>query len=366
MSKSTSRGFTLVELLVVIAIIGVLVALLLPAVQAARESARRMQCSTQLRELGQAALAFESAKKHFPGWQEIVARDTSAPLPTSGADTKNKVAGWPVLLLPYLDQNSLYDLWDDQSVRNDDVRLASFLPIYSCPSRESKYRSDSYTSYVANAGFSVIPTGTDAKNGTPGSAYWTAHNQNTGVFLDRVPFNVAGVILGSLTPKRLNEVTTTDIDDGLSNTLLFAENLMGGKWNHANVAGYGTTHQCEITFHWFIASDGVVCQVTPTPLKPNVVWKINGKLSGAKRPPAAPDTLPLANTPSTNIDAWKAVARPSAWHSGGVNVVFSDKHTTFLSQQVDYDVYQQLITTYGKKTQMPCKNYVLRAEDMGG
>ena len=80
MSKSAQRGFTLVELLVVIAIIGVLVALLLPAVQAAREAARRATCNTQVRELGQAALTFESSKKRFPGWQEVVARNNAFPL----------------------------------------------------------------------------------------------------------------------------------------------------------------------------------------------------------------------------------------------------------------------------------------------
>jgi hypothetical protein len=49
-----------------------------------------------------------------------------------------------------------------------------------------------------------------------------------------------------------------------------------------------------------------------------------------------------------------------------VNVVFADKHTIFLNEQIDYDVYQQLMTTYGKKSGMPCKGYVLRAEDFGG
>jgi len=151
MSKSTSRGFTLVELLVVIAIIGVLVALLLPAVQAARESARKMQCSTQLRELGQAALTFEGSKKRFPGWQEVVARNAGMPIGSTGP---NKVAGWPVLLLPYLDQNSLYDLWDDQSVPTTNTGLAQFLPMYSCPSRQSTFRQGTYLSYVANAGIS--------------------------------------------------------------------------------------------------------------------------------------------------------------------------------------------------------------------
>ncbi len=362
MSKSTSRGFTLVELLVVIAIIGVLVALLLPAVQAARESARKMQCNTQLRELGQAALTFESSKKRFPGWQEIVARNAGVPIAAAGTDMSNKPAGWPVLLLPYLDQSALYDKWDDQAVAAGNSALKQFLPIYSCPSRQTAFRSDSYTSYVANAGYSVDPTSTEISKDDGSGSYWSTHDKTKGVFLDRVPYDPSGNALGTLLPKRLNEVTTTDIEDGLSNTLLFAENLLGGKWNDANKYGYGqldsnnVSAQCEITFHWFGRSDGVIC--TTSAVKPSADMKINGNAPGAS-PGADPTVL-------SGASAWKIAARPSSWHSGGVNVVFGDKHTIFLNEAIDYDVYQQLMTPYGKKSSMPCSGYVLRAEDFGG
>ncbi|MEO8499135.1 MAG: DUF1559 domain-containing protein, partial [Planctomycetota bacterium] len=331
-------------------------ALLLPAVQAAREAARKMQCGTQLRELGQAALAFEAAKKHFPGWQEIVARNSGAPIGGSGP---NKVAGWPVLLLPYLDQNALFDVWDDQNQpATGNPTLDPFLPIYSCPSRGTEFRTAAYTSYVANAGFSNAPGTNDSKAAT--GPYWDLqHDKNTGVFLDRVPFNT-GANVGTLQPANLNKVTTTDINDGLSNTLLFTENLLGGKWNHANAGGYGTMEQCEITFHWMAASDKnpTICNPVPGAGIPNPIaeMKINGHAAGVTRPAADPTLL-------ATVDAWKIAAHPSSWHSGGVNVVFADKHTLYLSQQIDYDVYQQLMTTYGKKSQMPCKAYVLRAQD---
>lgn len=368
MSKSPSRGFTLVELLVVIAIIGVLVALLLPAVQAARESARRIQCNTQLRELGQAALTFEGSKKRFPGWQEIVARNASAPIAAAATDARNKPAGWPVLLLPYLGQAALFDKWDDQNVAVGDASLAQFLPIYSCPSRQTSFRSDSYTSYVANAGYSVDPTAAEIPKDDGSGTYWSTHNKTTGVCLDRVPYDPSGAALSTLLPKRLNEVTSTDIEDGLSNTLLFTENLLGGRWNHANKFGYGAENsgvvqQCEITFHWFARSDRVVC--ANAALNPIAEMKINGHSGGTSRPAADPSELTNVD-PLITASNWKVAARPSAWHSGGVNVVFADKHTAFLSDGLDYDVYQQLMTTYGKKSSMPCNNYVLRAEDFGG
>src|SRR5262245_55784762 len=88
------QGFTLVELLVVIAIIGVLVALLLPAVQAARESSRRTQCSNHLKQIGLALYGFE---------------DTYKVIPYTRLDTRETYA---VLLLPFLEQNNLFSQWD--------------------------------------------------------------------------------------------------------------------------------------------------------------------------------------------------------------------------------------------------------------
>jgi prepilin-type N-terminal cleavage/methylation domain-containing protein len=109
------RGFTLVELLVVIAIIGILVSLLLPAVQAARESARRTQCANNLRQLGVAALNYESANKHMPPGYLCTFNyskpydDDSIPPPKS--DGPHQVCGVFVYLLPYMEAIELADLF---------------------------------------------------------------------------------------------------------------------------------------------------------------------------------------------------------------------------------------------------------------
>lgn len=106
------RGFTLVELLVVIAIIGILVGLLLPAVQAAREAARRMQCTNNLKQLGLAVHNFESAMNRLPTGYLGSAGDvppSTTPSTTSGAQW----VGHLVMLFPYIEQSQLYQPWEN-------------------------------------------------------------------------------------------------------------------------------------------------------------------------------------------------------------------------------------------------------------
>lgn len=140
-SPSNRRGFTLVELLVVIAIIGVLVGLMLPAVQNVRESARRMQCSNHLRQLGLAMQNYHSAYKQFPpGYVSQVTRDGNGP-ETAKIDPLTWDAapgwGWGAALLPQLEQSGLagqiqYDrpVWDPFNADAVGSTISTFL----CPS----------------------------------------------------------------------------------------------------------------------------------------------------------------------------------------------------------------------------------------
>ena len=124
-SSQSRRGFTLVELLVVIAIIGVLVALLLPAVQSAREAARRMRCANNLKQIALAAQNFHDTFGNFPSGSKL----------TTPPDTY--YSNWAIQLLPYIEQQNLFGRYDDTVTNvhpNNKAVRETFVDAYSCPS----------------------------------------------------------------------------------------------------------------------------------------------------------------------------------------------------------------------------------------
>ncbi|MBI2480802.1 MAG: DUF1559 domain-containing protein [Planctomycetia bacterium] len=138
-SRERRAGFTLVELLVVIAIIGILVALLLPAVQAAREAARRMSCSNNMKQVGLALHNYHDTFKVFP------------PHSLDALPKRNRLA-WTVHLLPFIENQPLYDKFDFSvlyNVGSNNILGMTAVPVFHCPSNKSK------TSSLANGGESI-------------------------------------------------------------------------------------------------------------------------------------------------------------------------------------------------------------------
>jgi prepilin-type N-terminal cleavage/methylation domain-containing protein len=192
-SPARRTGFTLVELLVVIAIIGVLVALLLPAVQAARAAARRMSCSNNIKQLALACHNFESSNGTLPPW---------------AMGTPTQYGSSHFLLLPFLEQSNTFQQSNGNSynVRTTPVK------VFACPedpTHKNALFSNAATSYSGNG----TSFGRTTDNGTPyGVATYAINGQvATAEYQDGHP------VRGS--------TTLVKIKDGTSNTLLFAERM---------------------------------------------------------------------------------------------------------------------------------------------
>src|SRR5262245_13817134 len=162
-STSNRRGFTLVELLVVIAIIGILVALLLPAVQAAREAARRASCTNNLRQIGTAIHNFESAKKHLPpGFvsNKPPGRKPPADWCRQNSGKHEQGAPWTVMILPYLEEGAQFGKFDmnanfmelNHAIEGINAQFLVPMQVYKCPSNRTIEEVPLGKSYLAVEG----------------------------------------------------------------------------------------------------------------------------------------------------------------------------------------------------------------------
>ncbi len=220
-SRSRS-GFTLVELLVVIAIIGILVALLLPAVQAARESARRTQCNDNFKQIGIALHNYHDVNKSFPtvgNW----GNGFGNPKPGYTGPQGPYHYSWLFCVLPYMEQQTLYNMTNKNLPMWGQPVVSTQLPNLRCPS-DSDYRDISQTWQIAVTNYA----------GSEGYHWWSSCNAN---FV--AGGNVTREYSGVFSELQWNRIA--DIKDGTSNTVAGAECTAAGyKWGAFHTSGTGT------------------------------------------------------------------------------------------------------------------------------
>ncbi len=238
-NQPSRQGFTIIELLVVIAVIGVLVALLLPAVQQARGAARRIQCANRLKQLGLAAHSFHDTYRALPPARLVlpVVRAFGSNNNLSGLDEPT----WLVRLLPFIEESAFHARWDEyKTYENQDPSVRqTAISTYLCPERHSADDAVVETTTVTI----TVPCGCPVGNQTvPGGAisdYAANHGDlSSGAIGDFTDFywggNGTGVIISSrpagdensIERDWLDKVRLSDVTDGTSQTLMIGETFV--------------------------------------------------------------------------------------------------------------------------------------------
>ena len=311
-----AKAFTLVELLVVITIIGILIALLLPAVQAAREAARRMQCLNNLKQLGLAALNYEQANGTFPigSAHDYPISDPTAVSPAEGRTGK----GWILSMLPQFEQQALFDVFANNrgfvgtmgsgasalgvggapgGIQRSQCRAAmkTVISALCCPSDPGNKTSTeqfqwegievAMTNYKGVIGDPHLGWGQSA---FPGSTDCHATRNCPGMFW-RFTY--------------LNPVCISQITDGTSNTLMVGEDVMLDNYHSAAFYANGDWASCNIPINYF------------------------------------PD-------PATPLE-WYNVMSFRSFHAGGSQFCYADGSSHFISQTISQTTYRDLSTKAG-------------------
>ena len=358
-----SAGFTLVELLVVIAIIGTLVALLIPAVQSARATARQVQCMNNLKQLGMAMVNFESSKQRLPGYVQLVKRanNTWVTADYDDMNTKHIVVdntvgsgtpplppdnawniSWAAVILPNLERQDIWDRLIDVNATIANGGALEVVPIESfvCPAdtdATSNVELPALT-YSANTGaWDWDDVGSGAQFLLPPGQGDTTDN---GIFQNLAEYDRARV--------KQPQMRMSKIRDGASSTIMLSENVS---------KDYEPAAANDPFFTWLGGASTSAGEIPEfgTEQQLGFVWVVNenpqpgNQIDDQERINRETDVDPPTGVLDPYDPATPRFARPASNHSGGVNVVFADGHTYFLRDDIDYLVYQRLLTTNSKK-----------------
>ena len=357
-------GFTLVELLVVIAIIGILVGLLLPAVQAAREAARRMQCSNNVKQLGLAVHNFESAYKRLPYSGQCGS--------TGSTTTAYTIHSTPTQLLPYIEQNSVYNLfdhnanpftlynatlqangnyltasgallhknakgrnYDDPGFPSGQVAAKSQIPAFICPS--APIDGPSRDPISGFGGFDYMFPDLSDVNSTVGSANFGARELPTGT-----PAWTAQAVAGFL---NCDNGGFGRVTDGTSNTVMMIEDASRA---HPSVSRFGALSARNSpvsspanSIAWTGGSGGgrrVYAWADPDAASNGYSGPSNAISPGAKTAKINNYSTPIGGPPA--LCPWTQNNcgpndEPFAFHTGGANAAMGDGSVRFMSGTTD-------------------------------
>ena len=308
------RGFTLVELLVVIAIIGVLVALLLPAVQSAREAARRTQCISQVKQLGLALQNYHSAKNEFPAGMTLEA-------PKFAHKNRRFKANWIVEILPYMEQQAVYDSFNfDELLGHDDniEGRGANIPTLLCPSDANSAGIGPFMGGDLGGGdVDGWARGNYAGNGDNES---TQHDRVTKEALTEDPQKI-GVL------RKNAQTTIAQILDGTSNTIMVGEIRIGlNEHDRRGTWAMGSAGASLLAWHGFGGDAN----------GPNPSNDSADDILGCKK---FTDEIGLDRLQSERMTCWKPCpgyqASPRSVHPpGGVHVAMCDGSARWISDDV--------------------------------
>jgi prepilin-type N-terminal cleavage/methylation domain-containing protein len=300
------KGFTLIELLVVIAIIAILISLLLPAVQQAREAARRTQCKNNLKQYGLALHNYHDVYLRFP---------------PAGQNWGNPHVGWQVRILPFADQASLYNQIEfgnanayNKIVGGKELRKHT-TPYSRCPSDASAVRNTDWAqaSYGGSMGSNRNPSANGACN-----IFFTpnVHYPDPGGQGDHGNTTEKRYISGMFGRLLADSPAIRDITDGTSNTIMVGEILsachdhLTGWWDYNGMANAHASTSVPL-------NTMTTCE---SPYKPQT--------------PEHPGCEPQNN--------WNLSWGFRSGHTGGAQFLFGDGTVHFLSENIDYETYQRL------------------------
>jgi prepilin-type N-terminal cleavage/methylation domain-containing protein/prepilin-type processing-associated H-X9-DG protein len=329
LTPAKTRGFTLVELLVVIAIIGVLVALLLPAVQAAREAARRAQCTNNLKQVGLGVLNYESSKKELPynrysGNYGVPESFWGGPQ-VNGPGAPCRAWSWLSTILPYIEQAAIFQQGNipNASMVNNPV-LEAVIPALQCPSDELANNNPLnrantwYVKGVRNIGMTNYDGVMGAQSNVP-----IFFNDNVEAPGQTEPwFNGNGVMAIF---RWQNPIGMQHVEDGTSRTLLAGEQAF--EMSRANC---GVDGKCYgLGYAWFHSVEASATAAIP----PN--FAVPGQ--------------PIAD-PNAETFPYRSQFGFNSMHPGGVHFAYVDGSVQFIQENIELGVYHALATIRGGET----------------